>query len=137
MQSSSTSVIARIKWSALCAALTAAIAFVQPIVWYECWSFFHGSRGGQDWSFLAALVLVTIGTIGGGSIGLVAGAWLPGKPGLAASCAGLGMVHLAAGFYFVAMSNEPALFAWISLPAIVVDLLMALAFWRPWRRPAA
>jgi hypothetical protein len=114
------------------------LGLAQPFVWYWIWSALSPGLFGSEYRMLLPAIIATIGVLGGGAIGLIAGAVAPSRVGIAASIFGLGVIHIATGLYFLATPGD-TLFAAAALlaPAVVVEFALALAilFLRPirWR----
>src|SRR5579871_4142066 len=116
----------RIASSLFCAALACVLGLVQPIVWYLVWSVLTPGLFGNQYQALLPALVATVGVIGGAIIGLIAGAIAPSRVGMALSCFGLGLIHIATGLYFTPSFSE-SLFAFgaIPFPAVVVDCGLA------------
>jgi hypothetical protein len=116
-----------------CAALAAGLGGLQPVVWYQVWSAMYPGLFGQEYQELLPALLATLGVVGGGIIGLLAGAVAPSRVGLAASFAGLGLLQIAAGLYFLTSPYAPyatvVAFLSILVPSVIVDFASASACW--------
>lgn len=120
----------RIASSLFCAVSASVLGLVQPIVWYLVWSALSPGIFGYEYQKLLPAIIAAVGVIGGGVVGLIAGAIAPGRAGVAASFIGLGLIHIASGLYFMASSgNSSFAFGAVLSPAVVVDFVLAAAFW--------
>src|SRR5689334_16841292 len=90
----------RIASSLLCGVLASVLGLVQPIVWYLLWSALSPGLFGNEYQMLLPALVSTVGVIGGGIIGLIAGGIAPSRMGLALSFFGLGLIHIAIALYF-------------------------------------
>lgn len=123
-----------IAWRALaslgCAALAGGLGFVQPFVWFLFWWSRYPDLYGHEYQQLVPWILAISGGIGGVIAGLVGGVIAPSRAGLALSCLGLGLVHIATGLYLWSFP-EATMVAFLSIlvPAVIVDSLLAAGFW--------
>ena len=123
-------IVPRILSSLCCAALACAFGCVQPFIWHWMWSALHPGHFGREYVYLLPFILAIVGGIGGGIIGLFAGAAAPSRVGFAVSFWGLGLLHIATGLVFLSYpATTVVAMLSILIPAVVVEFVLGSVFW--------
>lgn len=130
----------RIACSLLCAVLASGLGLAQPFIWFWIWSALLPGLFGAEYQMLLPAIIATVGAVGGGAIGLIAGGVAPGRVGFGASLLGLGATRIATGLYFLTAPGDTVFAAAaILVPAMLMEFAMALALlvlWPTLRRNA-
>lgn len=119
-------IVPRILASLCFAVLVSGLGLAQPFLWHGVATALEPGLFGDEYPLLIPLILATPGVLGGGILGLLAGAIVPNRVGLALALMGLALLHMATAVYILVHPSGLVLTLHsILAPAIVVELTLA------------
>ncbi|MCO6458105.1 MAG: hypothetical protein J5I93_22605 [Pirellulaceae bacterium] len=123
-------IVPRILASLCFAVLAGAVGLLQPFVWDWVATALEPGLFQGEYPLLIPLILAVPGVLGGGILGLVAGAAAPNRMGLALSMIGLALLHVAIGvLILIYRPTMVIVLYWFLAPSVLVELILAAALW--------